>query len=455
MNPLMNPSVLLKVVKCYLFDVDRIWKQSEEKINRYRDKVFLKILKKAMTIPMYQDKYRDVDLRQIRGLKYIEKLPVVTKDDFRDAYPDKLLPKGAKKENYRVMSTSGSTGKPVSIFVEPIFMYYTLLYFTRALKEYGLSWRKSKIALIVDISPGSGEDVFFNRDAVPSVKKIFSIDNIRVYHVGDDPKKIMEDLNRFKPEMVGGYPDILKILAILKEKGKGENVNPKYIASSGAILDKYTRKYIEEVFNARVFETYGATECTPMAIECREGNMHIQSDVVHIEFWNEKGEHASPGELAEIIVTSLLQGGTPVVRYNGISDLLVLSDKDCDCGMHSPVIDRIEGRKVDSIVLPDGTFIPPLAITGIPYQVMQECNSKIIEQFQIIQEDYDRIDILVVLRHDNEKEKEKVFSRLKEEFSKNLKGASVNIKEVKEIKMNRRAGLATPPPVVISKVKKD
>jgi len=451
----MNPSVLLKVVKCYLFDVDRIWKQSEEKINRYRDKVFLKILKKAMTIPMYQDKYRDVDLRQIRGLKYIEKLPVVTKDDFRDAYPDKLLPKGAKKENYRVMSTSGSTGKPVSIFVEPIFMYYTLLYFTRALKEYGLSWRKSKIALIVDISPGSGEDVFFNRDAVPSVKKIFSIDNIRVYHVGDDPKKIMEDLNRFKPEMVGGYPDILKILAILKEKGKGENVNPKYIASSGAILDKYTRKYIEEVFNARVFETYGATECTPMAIECREGNMHIQSDVVHIEFWNEKGEHASPGELAEIIVTSLLQGGTPVVRYNGISDLLVLSDKDCDCGMHSPVIDRIEGRKVDSIVLPDGTFIPPLAITGIPYQVMQECNSKIIEQFQIIQEDYDRIDILVVLRHDNEKEKEKVFSRLKEEFSKNLKGASVNIKEVKEIKMNRRAGLATPPPVVISKVKKD
>ena len=455
MNPLMNPSVLLKVVKCYLFDVDRIWKQSEEKINRYRDKVFLKILKKAMTIPMYQDKYRDVDLRQIRGLKYIEKLPVVTKDDFRDAYPDKLLPKGAKKENYRVMSTSGSTGKPVSIFVEPIFMYYTLLYFTRALKEYGLSWRKSKIALIVDISPGSGEDVFFNRDAVPSVKKIFSIDNIRVYHVGDDPKKIMEDLNRFKPEMVGGYPDILKILAILKEKGKGENVNPKYIASSGAILDKYTRKYIEEVFNARVFETYGATECTPMAIECREGNMHIQSDVVHIEFWNEKGEHASPGELAEIIVTSLLQGGTPVVRYNGISDLLVLSDKDCDCGMHSPVIDRIEGRKVDSIVLPDGTFIPPLAITGIPYQVMQECNSKIIEQFQIIQEDYDRIDILVVLRHDNEKEKEKVFSRLKEEFSKNLKGASVNIKEVKEIKMNRREGLATPPPVVISKVKKD
>ncbi|HDN59419.1 MAG TPA: phenylacetate--CoA ligase family protein [Candidatus Marinimicrobia bacterium] len=455
MNPLMSPGVLLKVVKCYLFDVDRIWKYSEEKMNRYRDRAFLRILKRAMTIPMYQDKYRNVDLKQIKGLEDIEKLPVVTKDDFREAFPDKLLPKGAKRENYRVMSTSGSTGKPVSIFVEPVFMYYTLLYFTRALKEYGLSWRKSKIALIVDISPGSGEDLFFNRDAVPSVRRVFSLDNIRVYHVGDDPKKIMEDLNKFRPEMIGGYPDILKILAILKEKGMGENVNPKYIASSGAILDGYTRKYMEEVFNARVFETYGATECTPMAIECKKGNMHLQSDIVHMEFWNGKGEHASPGELAEIIITSLVPGGTPVIRYDGVSDLLVLSDKECDCGMHSPVIDRIEGRKVDSIVLPDGTFIPPLAITGIPYQVLQECNSKIIEQFQIVQEDYDRIDILVVLRYDNEKEKEKVFSRLKEEFSKNLKGASVNIKEVKEIKMNRREGLATPPPVVISKVKKD
>jgi len=451
----MKPGVLLKVVKCYLFDVNRIWRYSEEKMNRYRDRAFLRVLKRAMTIPMYRDKYGNVDLKQIRGLEDIERLPVVTKDDFREAFPDKLLPKDARKESYRVMSTSGSTGKPVSIFVEPVFMYYTLLYFTRALKEYGLSWRKSKIALIVDISPGSGEDLFFNRDAVPSVRRVFSLDNIRVYHVGDNPEKIMKDLNKFRPEMIGGYPDILKILAILKEKGMGENVNPKYIASSGAILDKYTRKYMEEVFNARVFETYGATECTPMAIECREGNMHIQSDIVHMEFWNGKGERASPGELAEIIVTSLVPGGTPVIRYNGISDLLVLSDKDCECGMHSPLIDRIEGRKVDSIVLPDGTFIPPLAITGIPYQVLQECNSKIIEQFQIVQEDYDRIDILVVLRYDNEEEKEKVFSRLKEEFSKNLKGASVNIKEVREIKMNRREGLATPPPVVISKVKKD
>ena len=455
MNPLMNPSVLLKVVKCYLFDVDRIWKYSEEKMNRYRDKAFLRVLKRAMTVPMYQEKYRNVDLKQIKGLKDIEKLPVVTKDDFREAFPDKLLPEGAKREDYRVMSTSGSTGKPVSIFVEPVYMYYTLLYFTRALKEYGLSWRKSKIALVVDISPGSGEDIFFNRDAVPSVRRVFSLDNIRVYHVGDDPKKIMEDLNKFRPEMIGGYPDILKILAMLKEEGKGENVNPRYIASSGSVLDEHTRKYMEEVFNARVFETYGATECTPMAIECREGNMHIQSDVVHMEFWNGKGEHASPGEMAEIIVTSLLNGGTPVVRYNGISDILVLSDRECDCGMHSPVIDSIEGRKVDFIVLPDGTTIPPSTVTGIPYHVMQECNTKIIEQFQIIQQDYDRVDVLVVLKQTTEKEKEKVFSKMKEEFSKSLKGISVNIKEVKEIKMNRREGLATPPPVVISKVKKD
>lgn len=455
MNPLLHPVTFLKVVKCYLFDVDRIWRCPKEKIERYRDKAFLRTLKRAMTIPLYREKYKNVKLEEIKGIGDIEKLPIVTKDDLREAFPDKLLPEGAKKENYRIMSTSGSTGRPVSILIEPIYMYKVLLYYTRALKEYGLSWRKSKIALIVDISPGSGEDVFFNRDAVPSVSKIIPVNNIKTYHVGDDPKKIMDDLNKFKPEMIGGYPDILKILATLKEKGEGKDVNPKFIASSGAILDRYTRKFMEEVFNARVYETYGTTECTPMAIECKEGKMHIQSDVVHMEFMNGRGEPAAPGELAEIIITSLIEGATPIVRYDGVKDILVLSSEECDCGMHSPVIDRIEGRKIDCIVLPDGKIIPPLSITGIPYHVMEELNTKILEQFQIVQEDYDRIDVLVVLKEGSEKEKEKVISKLEEEFSKSLKGVQVNVKEVKRIEINRRDGLATPPPMVISKVKKD
>ena len=455
MNPLLNPITLSKVIKSYLTDADRIWKCSKEKLERYRDKAFRRILKNATKIPMYREKYKDVDIGKIKGIGDIEKLPITTKDDFRNAFPDKLLPDKAKKDRYSVISTSGSTGKPVSIFVEPLFMYKTLIFYTRVLKEYDLSWRKNRIALLIDLSPGSGEEEFFSRSAIPSIDRVIPLKNIRVYHVGDNPERIMEDLNKFKPEIIGGYPDIMKILATLKNRGKGENVNPRYIASSGAILDRYSREYLEETFNARVFETYGATECSPMAFECKEGNMHIQADVVNIEFWNGRGEKASPGELSEIVITSLIEGGTPVIRYNGVSDLLVPSDRECSCGMNTPIIERIEGRKIDTIVLPDGRMIPPLAITGIPYQVMSDTRSRIIEQFQIVQERYDKIDILVVFKECDDKEKNTVKTKLKEAFVEALGDVDIDIKEVKEIKTNRREGIATPPPVVISKVRKD
>ena len=455
MNPLLNPVTLSKVIKSYLTDADRIWRYSKEKLERYRDKAFRRILKNATKIPMYREKYKDIDIGKIKGISDIEKLPITTKDDFRNAFPDKLLPDKAKRDRYSVISTSGSTGKPVSIFVEPLFMYKTLIFYTRVLKEYDLSWRKNRIALLIDLSPGSGEEEFFSRSAIPSIDRVIPLKNIRVYHVGDNPERIMEDLNKFKPEIIGGYPDIIKILATLKNRGKGENVNPRYIASSGAILDRYSREYLEETFNARVFETYGATECSPMAFECKEGNMHIQADIVNIEFWNGRGEKASPGELSEIVITSLIEGGTPVIRYNGVSDLLVPSDRECSCGMNTPIIERIEGRKIDTIVLPDGRMIPPLAITGIPYQVMSDVGSRIIEQFQIVQERYDKIDILVVFKECDDKEKNTVKTKLKEAFVEALGDVDINVKEVKEIKTNRREGIATPPPVVISKVRKD
>lgn len=453
MNPLLNPLTLSRVIRSYIVDTNRIWRLSREKMERYRDRALRRVLIRAKKVPMYQEKYRGVDLESVRSIKDVERLPIITKDDLRGAFPDGLLPDGAKRERYSVISTSGSTGKPVSIFVEPEYMYRTLVFYTRILREYGLKWNKSRIALIIDLSPGSGEEEFFNRSAVPSVSRLIPLKNIKTYHVGDDPGRIMDDLDKFRPEIIGGYPDMIKILANLKNRGKGKNLKPRYIASSGSILDRYSRKYIEETFNCRVFETYGATECSPMAFECKNGNMHVQTDVVNIEFWNGKGERASPGELSDVVITSLIEGGTPIIRYNGVSDLLVLSDRKCDCGMDTPLIDRIEGRKVDVITLPNGRMIPPLAITGIPYKVMLDENLMIIEQFQIVQERYDKVDINVVFKECDDEGKERLKIKLKKAFSELLEGVEINIREVEEIKTKRREGLATPPPVVISKVR--
>ncbi|MCD6172149.1 MAG: hypothetical protein J7J36_07065, partial [Thermoplasmata archaeon] len=115
------------------------------------------------------------------------------------------------------------------------------------------------------------------------------------------------------------------------------------------------------------------------------------------------------------------------------------------------------GRKADSIIMPSGRIIPPSAITGIPAKVMHSLGTDKIQQFQIIQTDRHRVEVLIVI--DDELRNigpsiEKIFYELKKKFEEAFNGEmEVEIKEVKEIK--KPARLDTPPPVVTSSIKID
>ena len=82
----------------------------------------------------------------------------------------------------------------------------------------------------------------------------------------------------FNPEFLGGYPGIIKIMAVLKRQGKTPKLSPRIIATSGAVVDDYTRQYIKNAFDAELFDAYGATECSPMAFQCRMGKYHVNSE---------------------------------------------------------------------------------------------------------------------------------------------------------------------------------
>ena len=458
MNPLLNPLVLGKLAKSYLFDINRIYRVTEEQIRRYQDKSLRWIVKYAYTVPLYHEKYKKAGIhpRDIRGVKDIKKLPLVTKKDFRGKTADFLLPKGADVGKYSMVSTSGSTGEPVTIYSDPYTIFHTFIGFVRSIREHGIDWRKNRMAIIADLSPDSAEEAYFSRTAIPNLKVFFSLDNMKVFHVGEKPEKLLQEIEAFNPEFIGGYPGILKILAILRRQGKAKNLMPRIIATSGAVIDEYTREYIKRAFDAELFDSYGATECSPMAFQCKKGHYHINSDFVYMEFMDPKEKKKISGDGGNIVVTRLFGKGTPVVRYTGISDFITPSSKEpSDCSIHTPVIESIGGRVVDSIVLPNGDIIPPSSFTGIPYKVMHMFNTDKIQQFQIIQHDLKEIDILIVIDEelrDVGPKVDEIFNEIKKQYEKKIgQGVIINIKEVDKIKTIRR-GSVTPPPVVISKV---
>ncbi|RLF33413.1 MAG: hypothetical protein DRN07_02705, partial [Thermoplasmata archaeon] len=160
------------------------------------------------------------------------------------------------------------------------------------------------------------------------------------------------------------------------------------------------------------------------------------------------------GTPGHIVVTKLYGNATPIIRYNGLNDFVIPLKRRCDCGINTPLIEKIGGRRADSITLPDGTIIPPSAITGIPGKVMEKFNTNKILQFQILQRSAEHVEVLVVI--DEELRNvgptvDELFRELRKKFEERFKNKiQVDIMEVEKIE--KPADLDTPAPVVTSMV---
>ena len=459
MNQFLNPALLVKIAKSYLSDVDRLWRYNYEQLKNYQDKALRKMVRYAYTVPLYHNKYKKngVHPADIKGLEDIKKIPLITKDDLRRNYPDNIIPKNYNKENGFLLSTSGSTGKPVFVYNDIFTSIKGLVGFTRALKSFGYDWKKSKVALIMDIAPGSVEHASFTQSITPFLKRFITLDNIKFLHVGENTETLLKELNEFQPEFLGSDPNFLKKLAYLKITGKANNINPSCLSSGGAMLDLYTKNYVKKAFGVDLYDTYGTTEGGPVGFECIEnGNYHIHSDFVFLEYLDEKDDSVPFGKTGKLVVTKLYGKGTPIVRYTGIEDLVIpIESKKC-CGITSDMIKHIEGRSIELIITPSGKMIAPLGITAIPAAIMDKFKTYKIQQFQIVQHKIDDVEILVVIDkklRDIGPSVEIILNDLKDRFQEEM-GNDVHLKITEVDKVEKDIGRGTAK-VVISKIKKE
>lgn len=457
MNPFHNPVFLLRIAKSYLSDIDRIWRFDQEKLKKFQDKIFRSIVSYAYTVPLYNKKYKACGVHpdDIKGIDDIYKLPFISKKDLREHFPEEIIPKGFNKKYAQCISTSGSTGKPVFIYLDKHASIKCLLAFARELKAYGGNWKKSRTVLIIDTGPGSVEHAMFANSAVPFLKKFMSLKNIKYLHIGRKPEELINELNGFNPEYIGSDPNMLRQLAYLKNSGLGEDIHPQFVFSGGSMLDSSTKNYIKNAFNATVLDVYGTTEGGPLAFQCMKGNYHVNSDFVYLEFLDDENNPVPNNTPGHLVTTKLYGGGTPIIRYTGIDDIVTPIEKNCTCGITTHMIKQIEGRSTDLISLPNGKTLSPLTLTGIPAKTMENFNSYKIKQFQIIQHKKDQIEVLIVI--DDKLRNvgipvETLLKELQKRFTQKIgSGVAITVNETDGIQKDVRSDYVK---VVISKVKK-
>jgi len=457
MNPLLNPYTSYKLLRELLVNNRRLYNLESKKTKRYIDNSFKKLIKYAYTIPMYHDKYKKAGVHpsDIKGIKDIEKIPFISKKELVDNYPDGIIPNNYNKNQGFVICTGGTTGKPVSLYTDFLTMGLSASVTIRELKYFKLNWRKSKIVHIGNFNQYR-IDKISEENFQSHVKKVFSLKNVVNMDVNTPIIELVNTLDKIRPDIIICYPGVYQHMAHVMRKGYGKNIKPKLMWIGGAILDNYTREYVESAFGCKLLNIYNSVEAgTEIAFECRKGTWHINSDYFKIEAINDNNEIVQNGERGHIVITKLLANGTPIIRYTGMDDWLRINpSKKCECGITSPeIIGGVEGRRRANIVLPNGKVFPPGAFCFIT-PVLHKLNTFKVKQYQIVQKTIDEIYILLVIDED-----ERNIGPSFEEIAKNIKKiyqqkvgpeVTITVKEVKEIKHDKDA--SKPAPIVVSHV---
>ena len=222
------------------------------------------------------------------------------------------------------------------------------------------------------------------------------------------------------------------------------------------MLDDYTKRYVEHFFNCNMYNTYASCEMgAEIAFECKHRNWHIHSDYYHLEAVDNDMNPVNPGERGRLVITKLWGTGTPIIRYTGMEDWITLSDENtCSCGLNTPIFGRpVEGRITSNILLPDDKIYPPSSFLFIT-NALEELNTFKIKKYQIIQREFDRIDILLVI-DENITEPSLSFQQIADKIIKTYQREigpeiQMNVIQVDEIADDLTNG--KPAPLVISQV---
>ncbi|WP_054537261.1 F390 synthetase-related protein [Herpetosiphon geysericola] len=145
-------------------------------------------------------------------------------------------------------------------------------------------------------------------------------------------------LNTYQPTIIVAPPGLLLQLLAAAQNGKLTHRPERMISVADALApDEQTQ--LSTFFGIPIEQIYQATEGL-LAISCAHGSLHIQEDLVALDF-----EDLGQGRVTPY-VTDLWRRTQPIIRYR-LNDVLRLSSQACSCGSSFKVIEQIEGRRDD------------------------------------------------------------------------------------------------------------
>lgn len=388
-------------------------------------------------VPYYRKKMEEkgVTPDDIRSIDDLHKLPLLSKDDLREAYPYGLMGKPLS-ECVRIHSTSGTTGKRVVAF-------YT---------QHDVDLWEDCCARAIVAAGGTKEDVchvcygygLFTGGAglhggshkVGCLTLPMSSGNT------DRQLQFMTDLGS---TILCCTPSYAAYLAeSIHERGLRDQIKLKAGIFGAEAWSEDMRRDIENKLGIKAYDIYGLTEISGpgVAFECSEqSGMHINEDHFIVEIIDPVTEEVLPeGSKGELVFTSITKEAFPLIRYR-TRDICVLSRKKCSCGRTHVKMSKPMGRSDDMLII-RGVNVFPSQIETVLMQQGYPANYQIVVDRV---NNSDTLDIMVEMTPEMFSDSMAQITRLEKELVSALKamlGIQAKVKLVAPKTITRSEGKA-------------
>lgn len=310
----------------------------------------------------YGKKYREMGITGVKSQEDFENLPFSSKDDLRNAYP--LGIQAVPDEDVvRIHSSSGTTGKPVIIPYTKKDVDDWAIQFARCYEMAGIT-KKDRI----QITPGYGlwtAGIGFQAGC----EKLGAMAVPMGPGNTEKQLQMMQDLQSTVICATSSYALLLSE-EITKRGLKDKVALKKGVIGSERWSDKM-RKSIQDGLGIELYDIYGLTEIygPGIGINCqKEKYIHYWDDYLFIEIINpETGKPVEDGEDGEIVITTLVKEGAPLLRFR-THDLSRIIPQKCSCGSCYPRLDIIKGRSDDMFKV-HGVNMFPAQVEEVLHQI--------------------------------------------------------------------------------------
>lgn len=392
------------------------------------------------TVPFYRKQFDKAGVKpdDIRTLDDLRRLPFTTKQDLRDNYPFGLF--AVPMENVvRIHASSGTTGKPtvVGYTARDIQTWAELM--ARALSAAGAT--RGDI-----IHNAYGYGLFTGGLGVHYGAEKLGASVIPIS--GGNTKRQIMIMKDFGATVLTCTPSYaLHLAEVAMEMG----VDPKTLKLRVGVFgaepwSEKMRKEIEQKLYLTAIDIYGLSEIIGpgVSVECIEAKkgLHIFEDHFIPEIINpETGENLKPGEVGDLVITTITKEAFPVIRYR-TRDITYLNPEPCVCGRTHIRMGRITGRSDDMLII-RGVNVFPSQIESVLMEI-----EEVEPHYQLIVDREGNLDTLTVLVEVGEhafSDEVRKLQELERKIEKNIKeylGVSAKVKLVEPKTIARSEGKA-------------